>query len=160
MTRSWQALSPLHRHIVLVGAATIAMLSAWVFAWTPLAESRASLRADAVSQATTLNWMRPASARLRVLGGVPAPAATAGGSLLARIDQSARNSGLGASVVSVEPLDAHRVRVQMNGADFDVVIDWLERNTANGFRIDELSIQRASGPGRVDTRIALRDGAP
>lgn len=160
MTRRWHALSPQYRHVALASAAVAIMLLAWTFVWVPLAESRASLRENAAAQATTLTWMRPASARLRALGTTSAPTVPPTGSLLARVDESARGSGLGGSVVSVEPVDAHRVRIQMSGADFDVVIAWLERITASGLRVDDLSIQRASGPGRVDARVGFRDGVP
>lgn len=77
-----------------------------------------------------------------------------------RVDQGARIAGLGASIVSVEPVDAHRVRIQLSGADFDVVIAWLERSAASGLHVEEFSFQRASGPGRIDGRLGFRDGTP
>lgn len=160
MTKRWHALSPPQRRIVHAGIVVLVMLTAWAFAWMPLAESRTALRAEAVEQAATLAWMRSASAQLRALGVTHAPVTAPEGSILSRVDQSARAAGLGASIVSVEPADAHRVRIQLSGADFDVVIAWLERSGSSGLQVEEISIQRASGPGRIDGRVGFRDGTP
>ena len=94
---------------------------------------------------------------LRVLPAVPVDATAR---VLARVDAGARVAGLGGSLVGVEPQDAQRVRVQLSGADFDVLASWLEGAAADGIRVEELSLQRASGPGRVDARVSLREDAP
>jgi general secretion pathway protein M len=104
--------------------------------------------------------MRPASARLAAIGGARVARAGGGGSLLARVDAGARVAGLGGSLVGIEPQDAQHVRVQLSGADFDVLASWLEGAAADGIRVEELSLQRASGPGRVDARVSLREDAP
>ena len=80
--------------------------------------------------------------------------------MLAHVDAGARAAGLGGSLVGIEPRDAQRVRVQLSGADFDVLATWLEGAAADGIRAEELSLQRASGPGRVDARVSLREGTP
>lgn len=155
---SWKQLSPRDRRIAIAGAAIVAGLLLWSLLWEPLSASRASLREQAVANATALRWMRPASAQLAALGGAPAARAAQGRSLLARVDASVREAGLGASLVGVEPQDPHRVRAQFSGADFDVFAAWLEHRAVDDLHIEELSVQRASGNGRVDARVALREG--
>ena len=157
MNKLWSGLSPRDRRVAVFGAVVVTAMLAWSLAWTPLIASRASLRDEAVANAQALAWMRPASARLAALGGAPATRAADRRSLLARVDASARESGLGGSLVGVEPQDPHRVRVQFSGADFDVLVTWLEQRAASGIRVEELSVQRASGAGRVDARVALRE---
>ena len=159
MKTFWNRLSPRDRRIAVLGAVVVAAMLAWSLAWTPLIASRASLRDEAVANAQTLAWMRPASAQLAALGGTPTIRAADRRSLLARVDASARDAGLGGSLVGVEPQDPHRVRVQFSGADFDVLVTWLEQRAASGIRVEELSVQRASGAGRVDARMALRQVA-
>jgi general secretion pathway protein M len=159
MKKFWSGLSPRDRRIAVLGAVVVAAMLAWSLAWTPLIASQASLRDEAVANAQALAWMRPASAQLAALGGTPAPRAADRRSLLARVDASARESGLGGSLVGVEPQDPHRVRAQFSGADFDVLATWLEQRAASGIRVEELSVQRASGAGRVDARVALREVA-
>jgi Type II secretory pathway, component PulM len=157
MKKLWSGLSPRDRRIAVLGAVVVAAMLAWALAWTPLIASRDSLRDEAVANAQALAWMRPASAQLAALGGTSATRAEDRRSLLARVDASARESGLGGSLVGVEPQDPHRVRVQFSGADFDVFAAWLEQRAASGIRVEELSVQRASGAGRVDARVALRE---
>lgn len=160
MKQLWHSRSERERRIVKTGVAMAIALSAWSFAWVPLTASRVSLRTEAVANAADLAWMHPASLQLRGLGAAPPAPSQDGISLLARVDQGARASGLGASLVNVEPVDRHRIRIQVSGADFDTLITWLEQSTASGLRIEELSVQRASGAGRVDARIAFRDDSP
>ena len=157
---SWQQLSTRDRRVAVSGAAIVACLLLWSLAWAPLSASRTSLRDQAVANATALRWMRPASAQLAALGGVPAAQAAQVRSLLARVDASVREAGLGGSLVGVEPQDPHRVRAQFSGADFDVFVAWLEHRAADDLHIEELSVQRAAGNGRVDARVALREGNP
>lgn len=159
MNKTWSGLSPRDRRVALSGVVVVAALLAWSLVWTPLIASRASLRDEAVANAQALAWMRPASAQLAAFGGTPATRAADRRSLLARVDASARESGLGGSLVGVEPQDPHRVRAQFSGADFDVLVTWLEQRAASGIRVEELSVQRASGAGRVDARVALREVA-
>lgn len=159
MSKFWNGLSPRDRRIAVLGAVIVSAMLAWSLVWTPLTASRASLRDEAVANAQALAWMRPASAQLVALGGTPATRAADRRSLLARVDASARESGLDGSLVGVEPQDPHRVRAQFSGADFDVLVTWLEQRAASGIRVDELSVQRASGAGRVDARVALREVA-
>ena len=157
---SWKLLSTRDRRIAIAGAVIVAGLLLWSLVWEPLSASRTSLRDQAVTNATALHWMQPASAQLAALGGTPAVQAARGRSLLARVDASVREAGLGASLVGVEPQDPHRVRAQFSGADFDVFVAWLEHRAADDLHIEELSVQRASGNGRVDARVALREGDP
>jgi general secretion pathway protein M len=160
MNGPWSKLSVRDRRIVAIGGVVVALLLGWSLAWLPLADSRASLRTTAAANATALAWMRPASARLAAIGGARVARAGGGGSLLARVDAGARVAGLGGSLVGIEPQDAQHVRVQLSGADFDVLASWLEGAAADGIRVEELSLQRASGPGRVDARVSLREDAP
>lgn len=158
MKRLWVGLSPRDQRLAVVGALIAATFLWWSLVWLPLTESRSSLRDEAVTNAAALAWMRPASRRLVELGGAPVARATNGRSLLARVDASARESGLGGSLVSVEPQDRRRIRAQFSGADFDVFVTWLEGRAADGMLVEELSVQRASGAGRVDARLVLREG--
>ena len=149
-------LSERDRRVLLGGGAVAAMLLLWALVWDPLAKSRASLREQAAANETALQWMRPAAEQLAAKGGVAAAVSADGRSLLARVDASARESGLGASLVSVEPEGSGRVNVQFTGADFDALSAWLERIAGTGVGIEELSVQRGAGSGRVDARIGLR----
>lgn len=157
MNTRWANLSARDRRVLACGAALAAVLLFWALAWTPLAASRATLREQAVANEEALAWMRPAVRELAARGGA-ALRRPDGRSLLARVDAGVREAGLGGSLIGLEPQGARQVRVQFGGADFDVLVAWLERQAAAGIGIEELSIQRASGAGRVDARVSLREG--
>lgn len=158
MITAWGKLPARDRGALLAGAVLVACLLLWSLAWRPLAASRAALRSEAMANAGELAWMRPASARLVAMGGAPVAQAAGGRSLLARTDAGSRAAGLGASLVAIEPQGAHRVRAQFSGADFDVLAGWLQRLAIEDIQVEELSVQRASGPGRVDARVTLLAG--
>jgi general secretion pathway protein M len=79
-----------------------------------------------------------------------------GRSLLARVDEGARQAGLGPVLLRVEPLSAGRVRAHFQAAPFDQLMDWLQPlGSQHGVRVEELSLQRAAGVGLVDARLTL-----
>lgn len=158
MNAYWQGLSARDRRIVKWGAGLVAALLVWAWVWDPLSHSRVALREQAASNETALAWMRPAAEQVAAQGGVAAVAShgTDGRSLLARIDASAREAGLGAHLVAVEPQGESRVRAQFSAADFNQLVTWLETLRAAGIRIEELGVVRAAGSGRVDARLVLQ----
>jgi type II secretory pathway component PulM len=152
-------LSTHDRRVLVAGASVLAMALFVALVQLPLLDSRAALRAEMAANAQALAWMRPAVARLAATGARPAALAD-GRPLLVRADASVRAAGLGASVGALEPVDRQRIRVQFSGADFDVLSQWLLQSSIDGVQIEELSVQRASGAGRVDARVSLIETGP
>jgi type II secretory pathway component PulM len=152
-------LSTHDRRVLAAGAIVLAMALFVALVQLPLLDSRASLRAEMAANTQALAWMRPAVARLAAAGHRPA-ASVDGRPLLVRVDASVRAAGLGASVGAIEPVDRQRIRVQFSGADFDVLSQWLLQSSIDGVQIEELSVQRASGAGRVDVRVSLLEAGP
>lgn len=160
MKAYWERLSPRDRRILLVAAPLVAVLLLWALVWDPMSRARQALRAEVLAQRAELAWMRPAAERLAAAGpatAAPMPMAD-GRSLLARLDAGARAAGLGGSLLAVEPQGPRAVRLQFNGAGFDALAAWLEQEAASGVRVEEMSLRR-SGPGRVDARLLLAEGA-
>jgi general secretion pathway protein M len=82
-------------------------------------------------------------------------------SLLARVDASAREAGLGDVLLRVEPVSSGQVRVQFERAGFDALVRWLEDlSTRYGTRVTELSATRSEGVGLVDARLSLDEAGP
>ena len=152
-------LSTRDRRVLVAGAIVVAVALFVALVLLPLLDSRAALRAEMAANAQALAWMRPAVARLTAAGSRPAAPAD-GRPLLVRVDASVRAAGLGASVGGIEPVDRQRIRVQFSGADFDVLSQWLLQSSIDGVQIEELSVQRASGAGRVDAHVSLLEAGP
>jgi type II secretory pathway component PulM len=159
MTYRLDRLSTHDRRVLVAGAIVLAMALFVALVQLPLLDSRAALRAEMAANAQALAWMRPAVARLAATDARPAAPAD-GRPLLVRADASVRAAGLGASVGAIEPVDRQRIRVQFSGADFDVLSRWLLQSSIDGVQIEELSVQRASGAGRVDARVSLLEAGP
>jgi general secretion pathway protein M len=86
------------------------------------------------------------------------PRRATGRSLLARVDASAREAGLGSALLRAEPIGTGNVRVTFQQAGFDALMRWIETFSAqHGARVGELSVQRADGVGLVDARLTLEE---
>ncbi len=150
----WQGLAPRERGLLLAGS-VLALLMLWFGAlYAPLKEARDAWRERAEAADVSLRWMQAAAGELARRPQAPALVADRR-SLLARVDEGARSVGLGTALLRVEPLSNGRVRVQLQAAPFDLLVDWLQPLGEQGVRVEELSVQRSSGVGLVDARITL-----
>lgn len=158
----YQSLAPRERRALLLGATALLLVLAYLLAWEPLLRSRDAWRVRVAAAETDLAWMRAVAPRVQAAAGTaPATAAPDGRSLLARVDASARDAGLGTALLRVEPIAAGQVRVTFEQAGFDALMHWLETlAAAQGVRVTELSAQRADGVGLVDARVSLQSSTP
>jgi general secretion pathway protein M len=158
----YQSLAPRERRAVTLGAMALLLILGYLLAWEPLQQSRDAWRVRVTAAEADLAWMRAAAPRVQVAAGTTiAAAAPNGRSLLARVDASARDAGLGTALLRVEPVAAGQVRVTFEQAGFDALMQWLEAlAAAQGVRVTELSAQRADGVGLVDARVSLQSSTP
>lgn len=158
----WQALAPRERRALSLGALVLGALLGWLLVWEPQVAARDAWRLRVAAAEADLAWMRAVAPRVQA-GGATAPAAGApdGRSLLARVDASAREAGLGNALLRVEPIAAGQVRVTLEQAGFDGLMRWLETlSSTQGVRVTELSAQRGDGVGLVDARVSLESPSP
>lgn len=162
MAAFWGRLSPREQRLLLAAGVVALLFIGWLLLWRPLAQARDTLRGQVAYSAAELAWMQQAAPALAGTGAGAdaAPAVVSDGrSLLARVDAGAREAGLGEALLRVEPVSSGEVRMALGGADFDLLVAWLEQfSVAHGVAVTELSLQRAQGVGRVDARLALREG--
>ena len=157
----WDSLAARDRRVIAIGVAVLIGTGAWL-GFEALFEARASLRKQVATAEADAAWMKQASTSLVQLrqAGVVATGDRAGRSLLALADASARESGLGAALKRVEPVNEGRVNVWFENAPFDVMATWLESLAQRyGVSVDELSVDRVdnSGQGLVNARVTLLD---
>ncbi len=160
MSGWWRRQSQRDRAVLSIGAAVVAALLVWAWVWYPLSQSRAALAAEAAQAEADLLWLRsvaPELQRLRASGSATG-LDRAGRSLLALADGTAREAGLGGSLVRIEPAGAGRVNLWFERVSFDAMTTWLETlRRQYGVGVDELVVERAIDTGTVDARIGVVD---
>ena len=153
----WQGLAPRERRFLGGGAVALVLILGYVLVWSPYREAVAGLREDVAAQREQLAWMHQAAAQVeRLRAERPENGDTGRGSLLSRVDRTARGQGLGEAVQRVRPDGNGRVRVWLEAAAFDRMVRWLgELERRGGVRVAELVVNRGDAPGRVGARIVL-----
>jgi general secretion pathway protein M len=159
LRQRWDALEPRERRVLTAGAIVLIAVLGYLLLVEPLLQSRETWRTRVTAAEADLAWMRAAAPRLHALRGDDAtPMQPDSRSLLARADASAREAGLGSTLLRVEPVSANQVRVYFEQTGFDALMRWLETLAdRHGTRVTELSVQRADGVGRVDVRLSLEE---
>lgn len=155
MNAWWNGLQERERRLLLTLGVLAAALLWWLLLLRPLAaeRSRAEL-AIATLQGSVAQARAQADAILLARNlATPRPVR----SLFALIDSSARSAGLMNAQTRVEPLGEDRVRVTLDGVEFDRLAQWLETlDREEGVDIHEWSVDRALVPGLVDSGLTLK----
>lgn len=158
--RYWRGLATRERTVLSLAVAALVIALGYVALWEPLIKSRNEWRERVASTQADLAWMRAVAPQVRERAGAMPVRTNDNRSLLARADASAREAGLGGSLLRVEPVADGQVRVYFEDAGFDAVARWVETMAAQyGTRVGELGAQRADGVGRVDVRLSLEESA-
>jgi general secretion pathway protein M len=141
---------------VAAGAAVILVIILILGIFIPLDSSVSRAHTRVQRKAADLAWMRSVAPQLAAAGpAVTAPASDR--SLIVVIDTSARESGLGSALNSSEPSGPGALRVRLDKAPFDSLMQWLARlSQQNGIHVETASIDAAGPPGLVNAGIVLR----
>jgi len=148
----WSSLAVRERWLVglavTLGAALVVQLAAQLGAGAV-----DGLRQDVAAQRTAL-------AMAHELGGAPQVAVGDASPLSARVERSARDSGLAEALRRVDEVDPGRVRAHLVGARFTDLARWLGAMQAGAVGIDTLLVERSAAPGRVDATVIWVAGGP
>ncbi len=163
--RGWlDRLAPRERALIAGGGLLLALSLLWAFLWQPTVARTERLRQVVAEQRTLVTWMEGAAARLEALRrqGTPAGAADTGAqSLLALVDASAREAGLGTGLTRVQPEGQDSVRVWLDRVPFDRLVPWLARLEGGAAVMAEnATLEATDRPGEVTVRLTVaRPGA-
>lgn len=151
----WNSLQRRERQLLLSGAGVLAALAYWMLVWQPLVGARERSRA---AVATLQQSTAQAGAQVEaIMAARKAAAPRPVRSLFALIDSSAREAGLMNAQTRIEPLGEDRVRVSMDGVNFDQLAAWLEGlDRTEGVDISEWSVDRALVSGVVNASMTLQ----
>ncbi len=151
----FKAQSPRDQRLA-AGAALILGIILIFGIFLPLDSSVSRARARVQHKQVDLAWMRSVAPQLAAAGAaITAPASQR--SLIVVVDTSARESGLGSALNSSEPSGAGALRVRLDKAPFDTLVQWLARlSQQNGIHVESGNIDAAGPPGLVNAGIVLR----
>jgi general secretion pathway protein M len=147
------------RRIIVIGVVAVLFLTL-LYTWGSLDGRVQRMRSVVHDQQALDQWMHAAAQQVAQLRGVHAQGAardTGGKSLLAVVDQTAKQSGLGNAIKRVEPDKENSVRVWFEQVAFDDMVRWLS-NLAQTYavQVDTVSVDRQDQPGLVNARLVLK----
>ena len=161
-SRTWfTGLSQRERMLVLAagGITLIALLYiALVLPVQTLADRR---EARVERKSADLAWMRqvaPAVAAAAASGG--ADGGATGESLVVLVDRTAREAGLGGALRDQSPDGESGLRLRLEAAAFDTLIEWLgQLQQSHGVSIEAANFDATGNPGLVNASLTLSHAA-
>ena len=158
MKEKWQQLSLREKRLVIITAIVVVVTLIYFMIWEPLQDGIETSRVRVNAQTNTLQQIRELAAEARQLRATKSRAGTrGGGSLLVIIERTAQQKNLKSNLQKVQPEGQDGVRVWVENAAFDQLIDWLALlENKNTIYVSEIIIERQKEPGRINSRILLR----
>jgi len=143
---------------LVVSAAAILGVLIIALIWGSLLKDVEHLKSIVAEQHKLDQWMQRASKEAMQLRGVTTgnSAVTGNKSLLALVDETAKQSRLGQALKRVEPEGQDKVRIQLDSAIFDDMAQWLEKLELNyNIHVERISVDKLDQAGYVNARVTL-----
>ncbi len=160
MTEKWQQLSLREKRLVVITGIVVVITLVYLMIWEPLQDGIQTSRTRLKAQNQTLVTMQEQAAEARLLLAAKRQAGAktrSSSSLLVIIERTAQTKNLKSRLQKVQPEGENGVRVWVENASFDTLIDWLSLlENRNTIYVNEIIIERLKDPGRVNSRILLR----
>lgn len=157
--KDWLAgLESRDRRMLVGGGLLLALLLLYLWVADPLLGAYRKRSAQLAEQQDTLLWMQQTAAQVtRLQGAVGTQASGLGGrSLLAVVDGSARQAGLGGALKRVKPDGSLAVRVWFEGVPFDALVEWLgQLSHDHQVQVKLITLERQPEQGRVHAQLTL-----
>ena len=123
----------------------------------PLQSRVSATQARIEKKRDDLMWLRSMTPQLAALQTARPPALTE--SLVVLIDRTARESGIGKSLVNSQPSGDGGLNVRLEKMPFDSLITWLSQlNERYGVRVDSATVDAANENGTVTATLILHAG--
>ena len=159
--RAWLAgLSHRERTLVLTAGGIAAIALLYLALVMPLQAMADRREARVEQKSADLAWMRqvaPAVTAAAAGGGAEVPT---GESLVVLVDRTAREAGLGAALRDQSPNGEAGLRLRLDAAAFDTLIEWLGRlQERHGVAIEAANFDATGNPGLVNASLTLAHAA-
>ncbi len=146
------------RRLVLIGGAVLGLLVIYLAVVQPMVHSRTRSLQELQQRQKLLSYMNSVAPRLRARQASPGVApGVNGGSVFAVVSAAAqKNSAISGAVTRLEQAGNGSVRVNLSGASFDALVQWLGTlQEHQGIVVTNANIQRADDPGTVNATLTL-----
>lgn len=159
MREWWDTLQPRDRTMSLIGAVVIAIALLYFALWTPIASSRNNKETRVENKRETLMWMAQKKQEVDHLKRINPNLfnqATDNRSLLAIVDNSAKQMGTRSSITRIDPDGDNKVSIWVEDISFDhliVLLGELERR--NYVQVADASLNRSDQIGKVSGKVSL-----
>jgi len=161
MKNPLEGLDPRQRTWVIAGTALLCIVF-FALIWGSFIKDVNRLETIVSEQRDLEQWMQRSSREALRLRGVAAGTTGVAGnrSLLALVDETAKQSGLGQAMQRVEPEGQDKVRIQLDNALFNDMSQWLEKlELTYNIHVDRISIDKEDRSGFVNARVTLAGAA-
>jgi general secretion pathway protein M len=152
--RAWYAgLQERERRIVIIGtlAVSVIILVGGILMPLQSAVSKATQRSD--TKRADLEWMKKNAAEVR--SSIDDLPVDTGEAPVVLVDRVGREAGLGSALRGTQP-NANGVRVQLEAAPFDVMIQWIDTLDRHyGLAVESISVDRTAAPGMVNASVTF-----
>lgn len=156
----WDNLQYRDRMLLMATAALVITLFFYLFAYEPIIKKQSTLTQRITSQRQLASWMQDTSVKIKQLQGGSSeatPVVSSNTSMLSIIENSSRQANLRNPIQRMEPVGSNGVKLWIEKAPFDSVIQWLgELNRQHHISVDRLSINKSDAPGLVTLQLDLK----
>ena len=160
MKEKWQQLSIREKRLVIFTSIVVLITLVYFLIWEPLQDGIQTSRVRIKAQNDTLVQIRNLAAEARQLMAAQRQTGAntrSSSSLLVIIERTAQEKNLKSRLQKVQPEGQDGVRVWIENASFDQLIEWLALlEKKNTIYVSEIIIERQKEPGRINSRILLR----
>jgi general secretion pathway protein M len=150
----WYAgLQQREQRVVSIGGLVVAVLILVLGILLPLQSAVSSAAKRNQTEREDLAWMQMNAPEIRAAGNqLPAES---GEAPVVLVDRVGREAGLGSALRGTQP-NGSGVRVQLEAAPFDTLVNWLATlDERYGFAIETITVDRAPRPGVVNASITF-----
>ncbi len=152
--QAWYAgLEQREQRMVAIGGVAVAFLILVMGILLPLQSAVSSAASRNANKREDLAWMQENAAEIRAAGN-QLPADT-GEAPVVLVDRVGREAGLAAALRGTQP-SGTGVRVQLEAAPFDTLVNWLATlDERYGLSIESITVDRAPRPGMVNANVTF-----
>lgn len=151
----WASLQASERRTLSLAAIALALVLSYLLLVKPLVQARAALRTQVSEQAIALVQVRTQMLARKTTRAAAPVLSSSAPSLLALADQALRAAKLEVGLKSINASGEGRVRMVLEGVNFDLLIATLEQlENTHQVQVVELSAD-AIAPNMVNVRLSI-----